>query len=475
MNDSNTNENSGDFQTLSDETNKYTSLENDSLKQNFNINVGKANKFYNQTIKEENENDNEDEANLNESSNDPIMNDQQQRLYEENPNNDDDDDDEIGYGPFSRIHSLISSEKNRRIVNAGNKNEMNTFIQQSKINSQTVIKIQLPQLKFLIADQKFLNDIYNCFLNDLIMWVPSQLPPIESSLNLYDPSAAAAGFMVPPSLNYLIESNFDTDFLLNLNQNKSERGGEGAQEKDTDGKQFHMCKSAILKSPHSNSESENSDNCESDDDKSKRKYQQKYDSFNTKSKKQQQSEKKKPNKNTLCVVVNIEAAHLKAFVLNNLKPTDADSTTVGGDTFSRGMADANPLKYGEFDIKTNNFNLCIAISEHLKNEKNLNEKKRKPSKSRTKEKSSKKQADEFDSGASSYKIEKQYISLFTDQINISHSTKTCPPNVTQLKYPTNFASFEQLFQVSKTKDLITSNDPSVISSLFTSEANESLR
>ena len=76
VNDSNTSENIGDFQTLSEETNKYTSLENDSLKQNFNINVGKANKFYNQTIKEENENDNEDEANLNESSNDPIMNDQ---------------------------------------------------------------------------------------------------------------------------------------------------------------------------------------------------------------------------------------------------------------------------------------------------------------------------------------------------------------------------------------------------------------
>jgi len=173
-------------------------------------------------------------------------------------------------------------------------------------------------------------------------------------------------------------------------------------------------------------------------------------------------------------VVNIEAAHLKAFVLNNLKPTDAASTAVGGESFSKGMADANPLKYGEFDIKTNNFSLCIAISEHLKNEKNLNEKKRKSSKSRTKEKSAKKQADEFDS-SSSYKIEKQYISLFTDQINISHSTKTCPPNVTQLKYPTNFASFEQLFQVSKTKDLITSNDPSVISSLFTSEASENLR
>ena len=158
------------FQSLSEEVNQYSSLDNDSLKQNYNINVGKANKFFSQTIKEENENDEND------SLNDPIMNDQQ-RLQEERQNNkivDDDDDDENGYGPFSRIHSLISSEKNRRIVNAGNKSEMNTFIQQSRVNSQTVVKIQLPQLKLLIADQKFLNDIYNCILNDLIMWVPSQ-------------------------------------------------------------------------------------------------------------------------------------------------------------------------------------------------------------------------------------------------------------------------------------------------------------
>lgn len=65
------------------------------------------------------------------------------------------------------------------------------------------------------------------------------------------------------------------------------------------------------------------------------------------------------------------------------------------------------------------------------------------------------------------KIEKQYISIYTDQINISHSTKTCPSNVSQLKYPTNYASFENLFQMSKTKDLITSNDASVSQCLFT--------
>ena len=241
VNATSTDEYGDDCQTLGEEisSNPYASLDNDSLKQNFNINVGKANKFFNQTIKEENENEHDSDGNHNVSHEDLLS---EQKLYEEEKmprkneaDDDDDDDDDAGYGPFSRIHSLISSEKNRRIVNAGNKSEMSTFIQQSRVNSQTVIKIQLPQLKLLIADQKFLNDIYNCFLNDLIMWVPSQLPPIESSLNLYDPSAAAAGFMVPPSLNYLIDSNFDTEYLINMHQKKSSEDSD--DEKDNEGKE----------------------------------------------------------------------------------------------------------------------------------------------------------------------------------------------------------------------------------------------
>ena len=71
---------------------------------------------------------------------------------------------------------------------------------------------------------------------------------------------------------------------------------------------------------------------------------------------------------------------------------------------------------------------------------------------------------------SPYKIEKQHICIFTDEINIAHSTKTCQPNVQQLKYPTNFASFENLFQMSKSKDLITLNDPSIEKSLFSNGA-----
>ena len=231
-----------------------------------------------------------------------------------------------------------------------------------------------------------------------------------------------------------------------------------------------MCRSAILKSPRSNSESENSDNCESDDDKSKRKYQQKLNSKNQKQTKNSK-DKKKPHKNTLCIIINIETTHLKAFVLNNLT-SETTSTASTSPLTAAAEGGTNPLKYGEFDIKANNFNLCIAISENLKNDAN---KKSNDTKSAKNAKTKTKKSKKSDALASSYKIEKQYICLFTDQINISHSTKTCPASVTQLKYPTNYASFEQLFQMSKTKDLITSNDTSVINSLFTNEAADSAR
>ena len=158
-----------------------TPIDQDSLKTNYNINVGKANRFNNPTIIEEsdeNNSDNETSENIgNEKS-------KKWRKSEDHDYDEDSEDDET-CGPFSRIHSLISSEKNRRIVNAGNKQEMQAFIQQSKQNSQSVIQLNLPNLKLLVADQKFLNDIYNCFLNDLIMWLPSPVPPIESALNLF--------------------------------------------------------------------------------------------------------------------------------------------------------------------------------------------------------------------------------------------------------------------------------------------------
>lgn len=166
------------------------------------------------------------------------------------------------YGPFSRIHSLISSEKNRRIVNAGNKAEMTTFIQESKVNSQMTIKINVPQLKCLIGDQKFLNDIYNCFLNDLIMWLPSKLPPIESSLFIYDP---ALGGFVAPNLANLVETNLRLlEYLAAANPSINMPGifglgdgdlpNDGDGDDDGEGRMFHMCKSAILKSPSASSE-----------------------------------------------------------------------------------------------------------------------------------------------------------------------------------------------------------------------------
>lgn len=187
-----------------------------------------------------------------------------------------DDDEDLGdgensgptYGPFSRIHSLISSEKNRRIVNAGNKTEMNTFVQESKAKARMTIRIHIPQIKCLISDQRFLNDIYNCFLNDLIMWLPSKLPPIESSLLVYD---QLSGKYVAPNLATLIESgNLELfEFLASINPSINMAGilgfgaGMGADDElsddadggdDGEGRMFHMCKSAILKSPSTSSD-----------------------------------------------------------------------------------------------------------------------------------------------------------------------------------------------------------------------------
>lgn len=143
--------------------------------------------------------------------------------------------------------------------------------------------------------------------------------------------------------------------------------------------------------------------------------------------------KKPTNSNNLCVSLTIEKAHLKAFVLPN---QSAASTFVG-------------TKYGEFDVRTNNFNLCVSTSETVKNEyvKKQNSQtgsRKKPTKAE-------------------YRLERQYISIFTDTLTVSHASK---PYLGQLKYPTNYATFESLFQNSKTKELITCNDPAISKVLF---------
>jgi hypothetical protein len=63
-----------------------------------------------------------------------------------------------------------------------------------------------------------------------------------------------------------------------------------------------------------------------------------------------------------------------------------------------------------------------------------------------------------------YKLEKQYIGLYSDSVSIAHSTKSAAGST--LKYPTNYASFESLFQNSRTRDLISTNDPNVNTAMF---------
>lgn len=405
-----------------------TATEMDSLKQVYNIDFGRPNRFNRKsagasggksttTIKEENENErttfDDDNGNTTNSENDS-----------DDENDDDDDDDEgLGesggrtYGPFSRIHTLISSEKNRRIVNAGNKSEMNAFVNESRANSQMTIRVHIPQIKCLLSDQRFLNDLYNCFLNDLIMWVPTKLPPIESSLLVWD--ALSAGYVVP-NLATLIESgNLEFfEFLASINPSvnmacilgfgsglglDATDDNEDENLSDGEGRMFHMCKSAILKSPSSASDLANGgaggsgDNmtgaggsggsiggfggaeyCESDDDRSKRKYM---DNKGLKSRSGSQvksgggGETKKTTttvttaaSNNFCLVLSIEKAHLKAFVCPNMSVVGKS----GGEQQQQTTNTPPPLmsnsKYGEFDVRTTNLNLCVASSETIKNE-----------------------------------------------------------------------------------------------------------
>lgn len=184
----------------------------------------------------------------------------------------------------------------------------------------------------------------------------------------------------------------------------------------------------------------------------------KYERQKTSLKSHQQSRgslnKKPTNANSLCVILNIENAHLKAFVCPNQGPPG-------------GKPSAMSNKYGEFDVKANNFNICVANSESTRTDLNrsgskLNKKgggggatSKKSSNNRTKK-----------SKMYKYRLERQYISIYTDNVTISHASKPFPLGSTQLKYPTNYATFETLFQTSKTKDLITANDEAVNKVLF---------
>nr|AWV66695.1 autophagy-related protein 2 [Brachionus koreanus] len=300
---------------------------------------------------------------------------------------------EAKYGPFSSTYTVISSEKNRRIVNAGTKSEMNAFMHHSQQNSHITINMHIPDLKFLISDQYFLNDIYNCFLNDLLMYVPSVLPPLESSMYEFD---AVNQCFIAPSLAKLIEADMDSHFFMS---NAINLQANFDSDIDMDERNFHMCKSAILKS---NSDNDEKEECDSDNanTQSSRKFTKR--SFSA----------KKP-KNLVCVCINIDNCHLKCMVL--------------GEKLAAG------IKYGEFDVQAFNFQMCLTSSESLKGDEEK------------------------------HRIEKQLISIYTDKIQLGHSNK-----VSNLKLPSNYASFDALFQTSKTNVLISQNDVNVMQTLFNS-------
>ena len=297
---------------------------------------------------------------------------------------------ETEYGPFSSTYTVISSEKNRRIVNAGTKAEMNAFMNQSRLNSQITINVNIGELKFLLSDQYFLNDIYNCFINDLLMFVPSKLPPLESGLYDFDPVNKC---FTAPTLSQLIHT--DSDFFITSSINLHANFDTDIEMDDH--QYFHMCKSAIFK---------NDDQLSNEDDTNHP--EQKY-----------LNKKLKRPKNLLCVCIKIDNSHLKCMVVS-------DKTNDG-------------IRHGEFDVRAVNFNMCLTNSESFKD-------------------------NELEQP-----IEKQLISIYVDKVQLGHANK-----VSCLKLPSNYSSFDALFQTSVTQVLVEQNDQTVSQELFSSGINDSM-
>nr|AWV66646.1 autophagy-related protein 2 [Brachionus rotundiformis] len=212
-----------------------------------------------------------------------------------------DDDDDGQYGPFSSTYTVISSEKNRRIVNAGTRAEMTAFAHHSALSSQVAIHVHIPNVKLLIWDQYFLNDVYNCLLNDLLMYVPSKLAPLESAMYEFD---AANECFVAPSLAQLIAADMDSDFFASNSINLH----AAAFEPDSDEPYFSMCNAHSELSGGSGGRAQAT------------------------------------SKNVLSVVVKLDECHVKCVVVGEKMP--------------------DGIKHGQFDLRASSFEMCIANSSH---------------------------------------------------------------------------------------------------------------
>lgn len=89
-------------------------------------------------------------------------------------------------GPFSSVFSKISGKQNHQIKNPADRDEMNDFMLNAQDLSELVINLNIPNLKFLISDCEFLNDIYNRLVNDILMWEPTPLPNDHLCINPID-------------------------------------------------------------------------------------------------------------------------------------------------------------------------------------------------------------------------------------------------------------------------------------------------
>jgi len=170
------------------------------------------------------------------------------------------------------------------------------------------------------------------------MWLPSPVPPIESALNLfYDAQNNPEIFStvtspiqqkIASNLNYLIDYNFDTDFIatrMNLMNSSWGENSEGEDvEEDGTQKPFHMCKSAIVKGKESSGDEIV---CGSDGELKRGKRRRRKKRMLEKRKSIVREEGLKELKNYMSVIVSVEKAQLKAFVLNKIDAAGNEGTS----------------------------------------------------------------------------------------------------------------------------------------------------
>ncbi|XP_071962999.1 autophagy-related protein 2 homolog A-like isoform X2 [Antedon mediterranea] len=87
--------------------------------------------------------------------------------------------------PSSPFSSRNVMYENDQMVIPGDDDEMREFIETSNQDSQLLIEINLPVINLLIPTNEFLNNVYNRFCTDLLLWQPTAPTPTETCKDVF--------------------------------------------------------------------------------------------------------------------------------------------------------------------------------------------------------------------------------------------------------------------------------------------------